>query len=104
MAPNIQDAKCILVVGATSGIGRALALALLDLPHSPTVIITGRREERLRELAEQHKGKKLEYLPVDIDSTPQELQAFVDSTTRKYPEVCTSAKSSYLAFSSDQLD
>lgn len=26
---NINDAKCVLVVGATAGIGRALALAIL---------------------------------------------------------------------------
>ncbi|KAG1739705.1 hypothetical protein EDB19DRAFT_1710211 [Suillus lakei] len=38
--PSTSDSKCILVVGSTAGIGRALALALaiLDLPSQPTVI------------------------------------------------------------------
>lgn len=48
--PGIEDAKCVLIIGATSGIGRALALAIHDLPTQPTVIVAGRRMERLEEL------------------------------------------------------
>ena len=50
MAIGISECRCILIIGATAGIGRALALALLDLPSKPTVIIGGRRKERLDEL------------------------------------------------------
>ena len=50
---NITQAKCILVTGATSGIGRALALAIHDLESKPTVIAVGRRQDRLDELAKR---------------------------------------------------
>ena len=40
--------KIALVTGATSGIGRATAIALADEGYN--LIITGRRKERLEEL------------------------------------------------------
>lgn len=44
-----------VVVGATSGIGRALAEVLLDAGY--TVGVAGRREELLRELCDAHPGR-----------------------------------------------
>ncbi len=43
--------KIALVTGATSGIGRATAIALADAGYN--IILTGRREERLNELKAQ---------------------------------------------------
>lgn len=51
------DYKTIVVIGATSGIGRAIAERLPSIPSSPTVIAVGRRQERLDELAKSSKGK-----------------------------------------------
>ena len=49
--PSIDDSKCVLITGATSGIGRALAQEILKLPSKPQVIGTGRRKDRLEELS-----------------------------------------------------
>lgn len=52
--PGIDDSKCVLVTGAASGIGRALALAIADLPTHPKIIAAGRRQDRLDELAKSN--------------------------------------------------
>lgn len=84
--PTIQDSKCVLVVGATAGIGRALALAIHDLPSKPTVIVSGRRQERLGELAK--KSKRIHGVKIDIDADRETLVKTVDGVLQKYPEVC----------------
>jgi len=81
--PSINDSKCILVIGATSGLGRALARSLRDLPSKPTVIVTGRRQDRLDELAKEN----LETIKFDVDTTRENLKAFVDQVVNKYPDV-----------------
>ncbi|KDQ63828.1 hypothetical protein JAAARDRAFT_54016 [Jaapia argillacea MUCL 33604] len=80
---NISECKCILVVGATAGIGRSLALSLRALPSKPTVIVTGRRQERLDELSKQG----FETIRCDVDTTRENYQQFVESTTKRYPEL-----------------
>ncbi|KAG6897336.1 hypothetical protein C0992_002394 [Termitomyces sp. T32_za158] len=83
--PSINDSKCILVTGATSGIGRALAIALAALPSRPTVIAAGRRQSRLDELAQAN----LQTLQVDLDTDAQGLKVFVDTVLQKYPNLDT---------------
>ncbi|KAJ8494617.1 hypothetical protein ONZ51_g2202 [Trametes cubensis] len=83
--PGIKDAKCVLVLGATSGIGRALALAIHDLGTRPTVIVAGRRQERLDELAKQ--GERIKTARVDINTSENELRGFVQETLSKFPEL-----------------
>jgi len=84
MAPvSIDNAKCVLVIGATAGIGRALALAISELPSRPTVIAAGRRQERLRELEE----KNLETLQLDVTADAETLKKTVDSLVVKYPNL-----------------
>lgn len=85
--PTIQDSKCVLVVGATAGIGRALALAIHDLPSKPTVIVSGRRQERLDELAK--KSDRIHGVKIDIDANRETLVKTVDGVLQKYPEVCS---------------
>ena len=80
---SILKSKCVLVTGATAGIGRALARAIRDLPSKPTVIAMGRRQERLDELAKEgFKTAKF-----DMNTTPDKIKAFVDDITGQYPEV-----------------
>ena len=83
--PGIKDAKCILVVGATAGIGRALALALHDLDSKPTVVVAGRRQERLDELAK--RSDRIKTARVDINTTYDKLKEFVEDAVAKYPDV-----------------
>ncbi|KAJ7225814.1 hypothetical protein GGX14DRAFT_641191 [Mycena pura] len=80
---SIDNAKCILVIGATSGIGRALALALAELPSRPTVIAAGRRQDRLKELQE----KMLETVRLDVAADLDVLKENIDSIIAKYPNL-----------------
>lgn len=84
---GIKDAKCVLVVGATAGIGRSLALAIHDLDSKPTVIVAGRRQERLDELAA--KSDRIKTARVDITVPYDQLKQFVDDLVAKYPDVST---------------
>lgn len=80
---TINDSKSVLVTGATAGIGRALALAIAELPSHPRVIATGRRKDRLEEL----KKSNLETVEVDLDTDKAGLKKFVDEVLQKYPDV-----------------
>jgi len=84
MPSSISLAKSILVIGATSGIGRSLALALKALPSNPTVIAVGRREDRLSQLSKDHG---LETIQFDVNTDPAALKVFVDETLNKFPEL-----------------
>lgn len=81
--PGIENARCILVIGATSGIGKALAEALHALPSQPTVLAAGRRKERLDAL----KKDRLEGVVVDVAAGAQATKKFVDDAIGRYPEV-----------------
>lgn len=85
---NILQATCVLVTGASSGIGRALAIAIHDLETKPTVIVTGRREERLHELAAL--GERIKPMPFDMTSGRESLKRFAEDLTAAYPEVLSS--------------
>jgi len=83
MTPTIDDAKCILITGATSGIGRALALDIVKLPSKPQVIASGRRKDRLEELAKAG----LHPLELDLGSDLDTLKKAVDGLIAEYPNV-----------------
>ena len=92
--PSINDSKCVLVIGSTAGIGRALALAIHNLPTKPTVIVSGRRQERLDEIIKGGKESdgsysgRLHAVRVDVSASNGELKAFVEDVVIKFPEVC----------------
>ncbi|WWD19433.1 hypothetical protein CI109_103893 [Kwoniella shandongensis] len=52
--------KNVLILGATSGIGKNLAETILKR-SSAKVVVTGRREERLKEFVNQHGGRSAYY-------------------------------------------
>ena len=55
----------ILITGATSGFGKAIALKFAAEGHH--CIITGRREDRLEEVANEIAQHKVEVLPLSLD-------------------------------------
>jgi len=86
--PSITDVKCILVIGSTAGIGRALALNILALPTKPTVIVAGRRQERLDEIVKaENKDGRLCSVRFDVNADRATLKKSVDEVVKQYPEL-----------------
>lgn len=56
--------KRVLVIGATSGIGEALASRLIQ--EGAEVIVVGRRKEKLEEFVHKHGKDKATAVPFDI--------------------------------------
>ncbi|KAH7926236.1 NAD(P)-binding protein [Leucogyrophana mollusca] len=84
--PSIKDSKCILIIGSTAGLGRALALSILALPSKPTVIVCGRRQERLDELVEAHgTDGRLKGFKLDVLADRASLKASVADVVQQYP-------------------
>lgn len=73
------DGKVAIVTGASSGIGRATALALAD--RGVRVALAARREQLLAELAEeiQEAGGEASYRGTDV-SVERDVEALVDHT------------------------
>jgi NADP-dependent 3-hydroxy acid dehydrogenase YdfG len=62
---NMSNARIALVTGAGSGVGKAVALGLLE--DGFKVVLAGRRLELLQEVAQIAKDKGQEALPVSVD-------------------------------------
>ena len=72
----------ILLTGASSGIGRALAIQLSQKGNK--VIAVARREERLKELSAAHPG--IDHVRCDITDASDRQKLF-EYVTEKYPEL-----------------
>jgi uncharacterized oxidoreductase len=72
----------ILITGGTSGIGRALASELHQ--RGNRVIITGRRQALLDEIADEHPGMSTFQLDVD---DPAEIQRVAPEVKAGFPEL-----------------
>jgi NAD(P)-dependent dehydrogenase (short-subunit alcohol dehydrogenase family) len=75
--------KIALVTGAGSGIGRAVALGLLD--DGWAVVLAGRRAEPLQAVAAQagQRGQSAMAVPTDV-TEPASVQALFDTIERSY--------------------
>ncbi|MEQ3549994.1 SDR family NAD(P)-dependent oxidoreductase [Pseudonocardia nematodicida] len=74
--------RTVFIPGSTSGIGLALALALRD--RGNTVIVGGRRRERLDQLVAEHPGLDA----VEIDTTdPSNIRTAVAEVLRRHPDL-----------------
>jgi len=75
----------ILIVGATSGIGKGLAEKFIK--EGKKIVIVGRREEQLQEFAKAAgKDKVLGYEVFDISKLDQ-IPSFVEKVTKDYPDI-----------------
>ncbi|KAJ6262264.1 hypothetical protein Dda_3070 [Drechslerella dactyloides] len=73
--------KKVLVTGATSGIGKAFAERLVK--EGIAVVVTGRREDRLKAFVEQNGG---DYEAFDLAKLG-EIPQFVAKVTEKHPDI-----------------
>src|SRR5215472_4275658 len=78
MPVSLKD-KVALVVGASSGIGRACAVMLAK--EGVKVMAAARREERLRDLAKELSGSTVRICAADARKAP-EMQRLADETQR----------------------
>ncbi|KAF2151860.1 NAD(P)-binding protein [Myriangium duriaei CBS 260.36] len=76
--------KKVLLLGATSGIGEALAVRMIQ--HKVHVIIAGRRTANLEKLVQTHGSDLLTPITVDI-SDLQSLPSFASSITKDHPDL-----------------
>ncbi|KAK6340945.1 hypothetical protein TWF696_009258 [Orbilia brochopaga] len=73
--------KKVLVTGATSGIGKALAEKLVK--EGIAVVVTGRREDRLKAFVEQNGGDYEAFDLAKLNETP----GFVAKVTQRHPDI-----------------
>jgi short-subunit dehydrogenase involved in D-alanine esterification of teichoic acids len=72
----------IFIPGSTSGIGLALAVALRA--RGNTVIVGGRRRERLEQIAAQHPG--LDTVPIDT-ADPASIESAAKEVLARHPDL-----------------
>ncbi|MCJ1340409.1 hypothetical protein MMC09_005704 [Bachmanniomyces sp. S44760] len=76
--------KKVLVIGATSGIGEALASRLVS--EGSSVIVCGRRKEKLEEFVHKHGKDKASAVPFDI-SESDKIPNFVTNITKTHTDL-----------------
>ncbi|BAE59278.1 unnamed protein product [Aspergillus oryzae RIB40] len=76
--------KHFLLIGATSGIGKAMADRLIESGAKVTAV--GRRQDRLDEFVRQHGEDKASAMNFDISKTEQAPQ-FARDVFAKYPDI-----------------
>jgi NAD(P)-dependent dehydrogenase (short-subunit alcohol dehydrogenase family) len=78
--------RIAVVIGATSGIGKAIALGLADA--GADVIPTGRRESLVKEVAKdiESRGRRSFILTADVSDTDS-IERFANATIREFGKV-----------------
>jgi NAD(P)-dependent dehydrogenase (short-subunit alcohol dehydrogenase family) len=80
---NMSNSKIALVTGAGSGIGKAVALGLLE--DGFKVVLAGRRLEPLQEVAQLAKNMGQEAFPVSVDvRDPVSVENLFSEIEKKY--------------------
>lgn len=86
------EGKTIVVTGASSGIGRSTAMEFARTsPKNLRLILTARRIDTLKEIAEEIKkevGEGVKVLPFKLDvSKPEEVKSFVGNLPEEWREI-----------------
>ncbi len=80
---QLFDGKVVIVTGASSGIGKAIALAFVK--NGSKVMLAARSEEKLAELVAEIKAQNLEasYVKTDV-SKEEDCRNLINKTVEKY--------------------
>ena len=86
------EGKTVLVTGASSGIGQSTAMEFARTsPKALKLILTARRIEKLKQLAEDIRkevGDGVKVLPFQLDvSNPSEVKAFVGALPQEFKDI-----------------
>lgn len=76
--------KKVLIIGATSGIGWALAEKIVE--NGTHVVIVGRRQEKLDEFQKKHGSDKVDSVVFDITNLDA-IPKFATDVTKKHPDL-----------------
>ncbi len=88
--------KVALITGATSGIGKATALKAAEAGFN--IIITGRRSDRLEQLAREIQEKGVEVLPLHFDIRQQTaVQQAIENLTGNWRNIAVLVNNAGLA-------
>ncbi len=88
--------KVALITGATSGIGKATALKAAEACFN--IIITGRRSDRLEQLAREIQEKGVEVLPLHFDIRQQTaVQQAIENLTGNWRNIAVLVNNAGLA-------
>lgn len=79
----MTDPRCVVITGATSGIGKAIALRFASLGDK--VIVSGRNAKRGQDVANACKaqGGDGQFVQTDL-ADPSSITALADETTRLF--------------------
>jgi 3-hydroxy acid dehydrogenase/malonic semialdehyde reductase len=96
--------KTVLVTGATSGIGEAVAVKFAEASYR--LIITGRRKEKLDDLAARLKDRyKTEVLPLCFDvRQPGEVEKYLGNLPEEWNEIDILVNNAGLAVGLSHID
>ncbi len=86
--PSVLDisGRVVVVIGATSGLGEALALGLAD--HGARVVPSGRRRERVRQVANAIEAKGVATIAHGVDVTDRgSIDALRDAVLDRFRSV-----------------
>ncbi|MGB3851358.1 MAG: SDR family oxidoreductase [Tunicatimonas sp.] len=81
------SSKTVVITGASSGIGRATALALATNHHS-SLVLAARRQEALEEVAElcRQQGSAVLVMPTDV-TKEEEVDALAQETIERFGKI-----------------
>ena len=91
------DFPLVWITGASTGIGRALALRLAD--HGSTVLASARGEDKLAQLAAESEGLSGDIIPVPLDVTDDDQVTSVCSAIIEehgVPDLCVLNAGTYI--------
>jgi 3-hydroxy acid dehydrogenase/malonic semialdehyde reductase len=93
----------ILITGATSGFGRAIALKFAAEGHH--CIITGRREDRLEEVTNEIAGYKVNVLPLTLDVRDRDaVERTISGLEEQWQDIDVLLNNAGLALGRDTFD